>query len=256
MNVLVFQSHELDGEGRLVLPAGDRRLHHICAVLKVACGDTVRGGRLNGSRMQLRLLGEPDIRRPLCLVQEEVEEMPPWSPPRRVVLLAMPRPPALRRILQLLPQLGVERLMLTGAARVEKSYFHTPLLADGGWRDQLLLGLEQSCQTRLPEIRLEPRFHLCLEALEDWAPAGAARLLPHPGSAVAVADLPPLPGGGWCLALGAEGGWLETEARALGARGFQPVDLGPRILKVEAALERLAAQLDLLEELGRRERKG
>jgi len=252
MNLLLFQSHELDGSGRLELRAGDRRLHHLCTVLKATCGSRVRGGLLNGSRMQLRLLAEPDIQRSLLLEPEDMEEGAGWSHPRRAVLLAMPRPPALRRILQLLPQLGVERLVLAGAARVEKSYFHTPLLVDGEWRGQLMLGMEQARETRLPEIWLEPRFHLALASVERWAPAGVARLLPHPGSSMAVAELPPLPGDGWCLALGAEGGWLEPEARALGERGFLPVDLGPRILKVEAALERLAAQLDLLQQMRRK----
>lgn len=249
MNLLLFQAHELDVQGRLVLPAGDRRLLHLAGVLKSVAGDVVRGGLLNGPRQTLRLLDDPAPGRSLTLGREEAEPPPVWTPPRRVVLLAMPRPPALRRILQLLPQLGVERLVLCGAARVEKSYFHTPLLVDGEWRRQLLLGLEQARETSLPEVWLEPRLHRALEAVEQWSPARTPRLLPHPGSAVAVRDLPVPAEGGWTLALGAEGGWQEEEVQALGRQGFQPVDLGPRILKVEAALERLAAQLDLLESL-------
>jgi RsmE family RNA methyltransferase len=249
MNLLLFQAHELDDAGCLVLPAGDRRLLHLADVLKARAGDVVRGGLLNGPRQALRLRDDPVPAHPLRLSREEMEAAPAWTPPRRVVLLAMPRPPALRRILQLLPQLGVERLVLCGAARVEKSYFHTPLLVDGEWRRQLLLGLEQARETRLPEVWLEPRLHRALEGLEVWAPPGAARLVPHPGSAQGVHEIPGRLEAGWVLALGAEGGWQDDEVQALGRRGFQPLDLGPRILKVEAALERLAAQLDLLETL-------
>jgi RsmE family RNA methyltransferase len=250
VNLLLYRAAELESETRLTLPAGDRRLEHLRGILKLQSGDRLRVGRLGGARGWARLLEDPAPDRPCPLQLEETEAVAPWTPPRRILLLALPRPPALRRILQLAPQLGLERILLTGSARVEKSYFHSPLLSRGEWREQLELGLEQAQETRLPEVLLFPQLHVVLQQeLERWLPAGAARLLPHPGPWPGVASLQGQDTASWCLAVGPEGGWVEPEVQALCQRGFQPLSLGGRILKVEAALQRLVAQLDLLEAL-------
>jgi 16S rRNA (uracil1498-N3)-methyltransferase len=44
-------------------------------------------------------------------------------------------------------------------------------------------------------------------------------------------------------AVGPEGGFTEAEARAALAAGWTPVELGPRILRVETAAAALAANL-------------
>lgn len=248
MNLLLYRSAELTGGGLLRLPAGDRRLIHLCEILRLRAGDRVRVGRLGGARGWASLPQDPRPDRPCELELGEQEPSPDWNPPRRVLLLALPRPPALRRILQLAPQLGLDRLLLTGAERVEKSYFQSPLLRNGEWREQLVLGLEQAMSTRLPEVLLFPALHLLLrEELERRIPAGALRLLPHPGERPGVEGLRLGGRPSWCLAVGPEGGWVEPEVAALEGQGFVACSLGPRILKVEAALQRLVAQLDLLE---------
>lgn len=249
MNLLLYRGAEQLADGRLELPAGDRRLRHILEILKARAGDRLRVGRLNGPRGWAVLEEDPELERPCRLRVTEDEPDPPPSAPGRVLLLALPRPPALRRILQLAPQLDLERVVLTGSARVEKSYFHSPLLSAGEWREQLILGLEQAQVTCLPEVRVVLRLHELLSGeLEALLPAGGRRLLPHPGPWPGVAELTPAPTA-WCLAVGPEGGWVESEVAALVQHGFEPLSLGPRILKVENALQRLVAQLDLLQAL-------
>ncbi|MFA7331494.1 MAG: RsmE family RNA methyltransferase [Candidatus Delongbacteria bacterium] len=249
MNLLLYRGAERSADGRLELPAGDRRLRHILEILKARAGDRLRVGRLNGPRGWAVLEEEPELEQPCHLRLTEEEPDPPSRAPGRVLLLALPRPPALRRILQLAPQLGLERVILTGSARVEKSYFHSPLLSAGEWREQLILGLEQAQVTRLPDVRVAPRLHELLQGeLESLLPVGGRRLLPHPGPWPGVAGLSPTPAD-WCLAVGPEGGWVEAEVAALVRHGFEPLSLGPRILKVETALQRLVAQLDLLQDL-------
>jgi RsmE family RNA methyltransferase len=78
--------------------------------------------------------------------------------------------------------------------------------------------------------RLEP-------FVEDELPAWcgeARRLLPHP---VDGAPVPRLAAGARAvLAIGPDGGWVPAEVELFRAAGFQPVSLGPRVLRVEVAV--------------------
>jgi 16S rRNA (uracil1498-N3)-methyltransferase len=80
-------------------------------------------------------------------------------------------------------------------------------------------------------------------ALADWGTycvrgdLPVRRLLAHPGGAAPVRG-----GGGDCaVAVGPEGGFTDAEEQAARAAGWQPVGLGPRLLRVETAALVLAA---------------
>jgi 16S rRNA (uracil1498-N3)-methyltransferase len=91
------------------------------------------------------------------------------------------------------------------------------------------------------------------QAWSDWIlPADAPnekpverRLLAHPrGKPLPQVDLSlPL---STRLAIGPEGGFTESEIEVADRYGWQPVDLGPRVLRVETAAVALAATLALL----------
>ena len=70
------------------------------------------------------------------------------------LLLALPRPKMLKRVLQSVTSLGVKQLYLLNSYRVEKSYWGSPLLQADKLQEQLLLGLEQACDTILPQVHL------------------------------------------------------------------------------------------------------
>jgi len=243
MNRLLAFRGELEADGTLRLPPDDPRALHLAATRRPAPGDRLRAGVVNGWRAEAEVLAGGAAGWTLRLAPVAA----PAPPARWTLLLALPRPQTLRKVLLAAPQLGVARLLLVGAARTEKSYFHSPLLSEGEWRRQLLAGLAQAGGVRLPEVLLFERLHRLLEeGLERWLPAAGPRLLPHPGAAAGPESLAgePLPAA--ALAVGPEGGWREGELAAFAARGFRPVDLGPRILRVETAVDCLCAQLELL----------
>ncbi|MDP3438860.1 MAG: 16S rRNA (uracil(1498)-N(3))-methyltransferase, partial [Azonexus sp.] len=82
-----------------------------------------------------------------------------------------------------------------------------------------------------------------LEKLEHWLARPARpglRLMLAPGAEHALADLPPVKD--LQLLIGAEGGLDPQEMVAAQTAGFQPVRLGPRVLRTETAgLAALAA---------------
>lgn len=235
MNLVLLEPDDFLGSGARARLVG-RRFAHVVGVHRAGVGDRVRVGLLGGRIGQgtVVALGADSLELEVTLDAE-----PP--PPLAVTLvLALPRPKVLRRVLGTIAAMGVKRLAIVNAARVERSYWESPLLAEGAVRDQLLLGLEQARDTVLPSVTLHPRFR---PFVEDELPAlvGASRaLVAHPGAA---APSPAAPDGAVTLAIGPDGGWVPFEIELLEARGFVAVSLGPRPLRVEQIVPALLGRL-------------
>jgi RsmE family RNA methyltransferase len=234
VNLLLLERADFVGERRARI--GGRRLEHVRSILKSRPGDRLRAGELGG------LCGEATI---LSLSEEALElevslHTPPPAPLPHALLVALPRPPALRRILQSAAALGVKDIALLGSARVEKSFWQSPLLQPAQLEHELRLGLEQALDTVLPRITLHRQLHRSLDAeLAPYLQSGRA-LIAHPHSGTPCPRAASAPHSLW---VGPEGGWLDGELDALRARGAQLVDLGPRPLRVETAVIALLARI-------------
>ena len=245
MNILLFEPAELDGS-LLRLAEEDRRAQHVVQVLRLAPGDDLRVGMVNGGMGTGRILGLQDGR----LEMEVSLAAPPPEPPAIELILALPRPIMLQRILKQATVLGVRRFHLIRSQKVQKSYFQGSVLQAGHLRELLLQGLEQAVDTRLPEVCLHQRFR---PFIEDVLPTltAAGRLLAHPGEGPTLAGLYADGGIGspLLLAIGPEGGWNEHEVECFREQGFTSFSLGSRILHVDTAVLVLLAQVRLLQEL-------
>lgn len=234
MNLLLLEAGDFIEPGKALLLG--RRLQHLHAVQRVSAGDTLRVGQLGGQ------MGEALITR---LNEHSAElsvhlDLPPPAKLPITLLLAMPRPKMLKRVLQTIASMGVPRLILLNSYRVEKSFWQTPFLAPDAIREQLLLGLEQSRDTVLPVVIIEQRFKPFVEDRLPALTAGTLGLTGHPGNFPAC---PRAVGQPVTLAIGPEGGWIPYEVDMLKAAGLQPVQLGERILRVENAVPALLARL-------------
>ncbi|AJO76121.1 16S rRNA (uracil(1498)-N(3))-methyltransferase [Pseudomonas sp. MRSN 12121] len=234
MNLLLLEEADFIAADRVILR--DRRLTHMQEVHRAAVGDSLRVGRIGG------LMGSAEL---LRLEAREAElrvslDQPPPAKLPLTLVLALPRPKMLRRVLQTVAAMGVPRLVLVNSYRVEKSFWQTPFLEPEAIREQLILGLEQARDSVLPEVVIEKRFK---PFVEDRLPAlveGTLGLVGHPG------QYPACPRGldePVTLAIGPEGGWIPYEIDLLGKAGLQPVQLGERILRVETAVTALLARL-------------
>lgn len=241
MNVILISPDEIKN-GRVVIT--DRRARHLAKILHAQPGDRLRIGLLEG------LLGHGLVRE---ISRERVElavtfDTPPPPPSRLGLILALPRPIMLNRVLSQAASLGVKRIFLVNAARVEKSFFSASALAPTALEGRLRLGLEQGVDTVMPEISIHPRFR---PFVEDQLPALAADfptgLLAHPGAPTTLAQqLSPPPDGQVLLAVGPEGGWVDFEVEQFHHQGFRDFSMGPRILRVDTAVPALLAQVELL----------
>jgi RsmE family RNA methyltransferase len=167
-------------------------------------------------------------------------------PPRSPVdlLLALPRPKILRKVLQAAASMGIGRLVLLGSYRVEKSYWSSPLLAPAALEEALRLGLEQGRDTISPQVTLRRFFKPFVEDELEALFAGSARLLAHPAASARLDAAPPTAPRA-VVAVGPEGGWTRYEAEELERRGFRPFSLGERVLRVDVAVPHVVGQLEL-----------
>lgn len=238
MNVLLLEPDELrpDGTARL----SDRRAAHVLEVLRAGRGDRIRAGVLGGRLGEAAILSAAPGE---VVLRPALDRAPP--PPAPVsLLLALPRPKILRRVLQATAAMGVKRLVLLGSYRVERSYFGSPHLAPDALRRELVLGLEQGVDTILPEVLVRRPFKPFVEdELERLFPE-RTRLLAHPAGAAPVEALAAEERRA-ALAIGPEGGWTAYEAEELRRRGFHPFSLGPRVLRVDAAVPFAIGQAEL-----------
>ena len=207
----------------------DRRLQHVLAVHRAQVGATLRVGLRDGLTGQGEVLHLDDDRLDLRVTLDT-------SPPPRqplALLLALPRPKMLKRILQMSATLGIEELVLLNSYRVEKSFWQSPWLTPEAIDEQLVLGLEQARDTVAPKVTLAPRFKPFVEDVLPAMMSGRRGLLAHPGQGGAF---PLGPVGSAVVAIGPEGGFIPYEVQRLQEAGFAACDLGSRILRVDTAV--------------------
>lgn len=230
MNLILLFDDDFIDEDRVRLTG--RRLAHVISVHRAAVGDSlvvgVAGGRI-GSGEVTRL--EDD-----ALEMRVVLERDPPPPLDVTLLLALPRPKVLNRVIASATSLGVKRLVLMNTWRVEKSYWKSPRLSEENLLLQRVLGLEQARDTVLPSIELQRFFRPYVESLR----VEGTRLVAHPG---ARDECPRTIGQPLTLAIGPEGGFIADEVVSLERAGFQAVSIGQRILRVETAVSVLLGRV-------------
>ena len=234
VNLIIVEPSEVRDSGEVRL-SGPRAIH-LLDVLKVTPGRSVRVGILDGPTGMATVSstgsGEVSL---VCLFDSEAPLRP-----RVDLLLAVPRPKVMRRLWAQLAALGVGRIILTNAEKVERPYFDTHLLAPESYRPLLVEGLQQARDTMLPVVSIHRRFKVLIEDDLDHLTGVGLRLAADPFATLPVREAV---GPGQSadaaarvlLAVGPEGGWNDFELELLAAHGFQRVGLGPRTLRTDTA---------------------
>lgn len=234
MNLVLLSEDDFIGQNRVRLEG--RRLKHLMEVHRAAVGDTLSVGLLNGliGTGTLTTLTPDAVTLELHLDQE------PPAPLPATLILALPRPKVLKRVIIAATTMGVKRIFLINSYRVEKSFWSSPLLDKERLDEFLILGLEQAEDTTMPEVQLRPLFK---PFAEDELPAiikDSLALVAHPA---AQDPCPSLLHQAVTLAIGPEGGFITYEVDKLISLGFKSVSLGQRILRVETVVPALLSKL-------------
>ena len=233
MNIIILDKKDIyDNKAEIT----GKQLEHILTFIKPAIGDTLKTGILNGLMGEGIVTDINDQRLTLALTIEN----PPPAPLSLKLILAMPRPKVLNRIIQHAASMGIKEIYIIKTWRVEKSYWGSPVIEQRNLRNQMIKGLEQGKDTVMPAIQIKTRFK---PFVEDELPSvikDTLALVSHP---IAESSCPHKIDSSVTIALGPEGGFIPYEIDALQAIGFKAVSLGDRILRVETALPFLVGRL-------------
>ena len=239
MNRILFEHGEIaDG----VASFGGARAEHVVNVLHGEVGQILKTGEIGGLNGTSEIVeiardaaGGPIVR---ARVSHSEAQLPSWID----LILAPPRPRAMKRLLPQLATLGVGRIVLVGAEKVEKDFWGATLLKEENWRPLFVDGLMQAGTGVMPSLETRRGFRRFLrDELDEMFPT-ANRIVAHPyadGSGARAEA----PSGRLLLAIGPEGGWTDGEVELLEGHGFRRHSLGPRILRTDTAVVAMLARL-------------
>jgi len=232
MNRILFEPCEVrDG----LATFSDVRTEHILGVLHGEVGQTLKTGVIDGP-IGTSVIERIDGKSVTVRCTHDTPSLPSWID----LILAPPRPRSMKRLLPQLASLGVRRIFLVGAEKVEKAFWGAQLLREEIYRPLLVDGLQQAGTTQLPTIHVSKNFaHFMKCNFDSMFEGQIPRILAHPYAAgirfhafhpVFVQGQIPV------LAVGPEGGWTDAELALLEEKGFDRMSLGPRILRTDTAL--------------------
>lgn len=230
VNLILLEQYELTKSG--IVEVSDRRAEHICNVLRAGPGTSVRVGVVNGPQGQGTVV-DPSTDR--VILRCAFDAFAPAAP-KIDLLLALPRPKVMRRLWAQLAAMGVGRIILTNACKVERAYFDTHVLQPETYRPLLIEGLQQAQDTHLPEVSIHKQFKILVEdELNNLFPYGGRLLADHFANDRIRNLIFDDPGLRVLVAVGPEGGWTEYELDLLKRHGFQGVSMGSRTLRADTA---------------------
>ncbi|MCP4114021.1 MAG: 16S rRNA (uracil(1498)-N(3))-methyltransferase [Desulfobacteraceae bacterium] len=234
MNLILLKEEDFTSPGRVKVSG--RRFTHIQTVHRAAVGDQLVAGLINDKMGTATVthIGTTSIEMDVVLDQ---------APPPGLdltLLIALPRPKMLKRILQTVTSLGVKRIYLINTWRVEKGFWSSPVLEQETLERHITLGLEQAKDTVMPQVFLRRLFSPFVKEELETVSRDTLKLVAHPKGGV---PCPCHPGQPVTLAMGPEGGFIDREVETFERFGFENVSLGERILRLETAVPVLISRL-------------
>ncbi|MCL2154822.1 MAG: 16S rRNA (uracil(1498)-N(3))-methyltransferase [Leptospirales bacterium] len=233
MNLIILENDDINGS---IVNIAGKKLEHILTFIKPIIGDKLKVGVLNG------FIGYgtvTEISEKKITLSIDLQNPPPAPLPLKLII-AMPRPKVLNRLIENAASMGIKEIFIIKTWRVEKSYWNSPMLGDINLKKQMITGLEQSKDTILPTIKVKKLFKPFVEDELKYIIEGSLPLVAHP---MGKNDAPRGVNEPVTLAIGPEGGFIPYEIDALERIGFKSISLGERILRVETALPYLIGRI-------------
>lgn len=233
MNIVLLEPEDTQSEIWSI--HSERQLQHLREHLDITAGQNLKVGIRNGARYVTEIVSIDE--QEVCIRPIREEAVPAKLPVHLIV--ALPRPKVLRRLIMDSVTLGVEKISLIHSYRVDKSYWQTPFLQQID--NYVTLGLEQAGDTIVPEIQMYKRFKPFVEdvlptLISETSPAYVA----HP---YADESMPNGIGHACSVVVGPEGGFIPYEVDLLTKNGCQAVSLGNRIVRTETSISYILGRL-------------
>lgn len=233
MNIVLLDARQTQAEIWTI--SAKRQIEHLKNHLDIQIGDRLKVGIREGKRYLTEIV---DIADQSIQIKPLQEELVPAKLPVTLIV-AMPRPKVLRRLIMDSVTLGVEKIIIIHSYRVDKSYWQTPFLQQ---IDQYVtLGLEQAGDTFAPKIEIYKRFKPFVEdVLPHLITVNNPAFVAHP---YAEQKMPHAIQHACSIVIGPEGGFIDYEIDLLVKNGCQAVSLGNRIIRTETVIPYVLGRL-------------
>jgi len=214
--------------------------HHAARVLRLRSGDAVTlfNGQGGEYAAQITAIGKHAV----TVAIERHDPVERESPLPVTLVQALSSGERMDLTIQKAVELGVTRIVPVESERsVVRLKGERAGKRVAHWQQVAISACEQCGRNRIPEVRM-------ISPLNAWLAAevnDALRWVLLPGADSALRDLP-RPQKPIELLVGPEGGLTDNEAAAARRAGYQPVRLGPRVLRTETAAPALLAALQAL----------
>jgi 16S rRNA (uracil1498-N3)-methyltransferase len=230
MSERFYSETPIDGERATLVGA---EAHHLADVMRIRRGDEVT--LFDGSGFEFSARVEEITKREVRLTVLARLAADRESPRDVTLCGSLPRGDRQRWLIEKAVELGVRRFV---PLRTSRGVVQPDAGVCERLRRTVIEASKQCGRNRLMEIA-EPSG---TPPSADLFSPDALKLVAHPGSEVAIADAvttsSPI-----AVLIGPEGGFTDEEAAA--AAGWRPVNLGPRILRIETASLAVAALASL-----------
>lgn len=234
MNLLLIQQDKIDNSG--IFTATPEQSLHIARVLHGKAGDRIKTGVLDGKIGEAELIVPSKKEARLRILN--LDKDPPQKKKLKFVI-ALPRPQSFKKCLHFLASAGIPEATFIQTERVEKSYWNSSVMMPENIENEIFLGLEQGVDTIAPQLKF---FHSFREWREKEAEhITCRRLVAHPVDAIPCPR--DLGDQELVVAIGPEGGFIKAEIERFRELGFESVELGSHILRVEFALSYITGRL-------------
>lgn len=233
MNIILLPP---DTQDRVTL-TNPTLLKHCHETLKPQIGDTLKVGITNG---HLGTAIVENLEQNSLILSNIICDTLPPKKLNLIVILALPRPKVLRRLVMDMTAMGVQKLILVNSYRSEKSYWQSPFLAKID--EYIIEGLQQGCDTVPLQVELKKRLKPFVEDELPTSIKGKQAIIAHPYAAKHFSQVYQ-PNPATVLVIGAEGGWIDYEVALFEKIGFTPAHLGQRILRTENVISVLCGQV-------------
>lgn len=235
MNLLIFRGNEFLGCNRYSVKRRDV-IDHILKVLKKGIGDEVNAGILNGE-IGKAVIKKIDISE--IIFEFKAEKKAPKKLPITLIC-AIPRPKFLKRIVRDAVTIGIEKIIFLRTWKVEKTFFDSKVFNMEKLEMYAILGLEQAKDTVMPEIEIREKFKQFIEDELPIISENSVNLIAHPKGNF---EVPLKINNSAVIVIGPEGGFTDYEIDCFEQKGFNCVQMGERILRVETAIPFLVGKL-------------
>jgi 16S rRNA (uracil1498-N3)-methyltransferase len=214
-----------------IIPLNGDEAHHLGRVMRAKVGDEIElfdglGGSCSG-RLTSVTKQTADVE---LITQPELEPLPTTE---LTLAVALPKGDRQHWLIEKCTELGVSQLIpLSSANSVAE--------ANDNARERMRRWGMEACKQCGRSRLLEIQPPLSMSELRKRFAKHPCRLVAHPGGKELAQVVTKQPATA-VVAIGAEGGFIPDEVAALNADGWQSVQLGPQILRIETAAIAVAA---------------